>query len=366
MIVETKGNAKKDPELEDLERDYMGRVVGLFHMGKVEAPEFDNNGNIIEGKFKVQDQCVIMFELLEEDTMVERGKEGEEKMVRRTIPQFMTFSSNEKSGLFKLCKKLGKTKAAWVEGKQGKLNTLHLVNKPLQIGFKKTQAGNVKIDLDRVAAIPPAMIKSMDQAESKLFHYSPQFGGAFNVLLDDGTEQETSIEDVPAWLIKKAVEDVINLEEFSGAEELITYAESLEDGSNEGTDNKANGVSDDDAKKADDKAKADAKAAKEAEAKAKAEAEAKAAKEAKAEEEPAETPAQKRARLRKEAAAKKAAEEAGAVEYPEGVSEDMTAADLEEWLVVNKETADDVFDDLIVNHPEEADYKAELLKLTLA
>lgn len=195
----------------DTEREYEGRIVGMAHVGLMENQDFDDNTKVVE-----IEQAIILIELTEEDTYVPRGAEGEEVFKPRVLPKFIKYSSHEKSGLYALAKTANK-KAAWVEGKKGMVNPELILDEPVSITIKDGKDGK-----QNISKINPIMEKHKAGVEAKV---SPTF--LYDI--DTGAHAGTTIEDVPAWIIKYAMNKALNVESFGQLEEMEAYVKSLED-----------------------------------------------------------------------------------------------------------------------------------------
>lgn len=219
MLIEQKPSKdfEPDPFLE-VEREYEARIVGLVHIGTHEKKEYANG--VATGKTKEESTAVIMFELLEEDANVLRGPEDAQKSVRRMQPLFLKYSSHEKSKLFGIAKKAN-PKSAWVDGKEGKVDTSKFIGCPVNLTFKEpTDDG--KQYLDEVKAIPQKYQKDVEAMEANPFQYCVE-SGAFP--LESGAE--TTIEDVPTWLLNHAIDKAVDAATFGKLEEIEDYLEAV-------------------------------------------------------------------------------------------------------------------------------------------
>lgn len=216
MIVKTTGNAKDfkpDPAL-DTERDYEGRIVGAFHRGIHEKTKWENGKQV--GVVE-EDQITLVIELTEEDTYVERGEGDDMKLVPRR-PQWLTlkYSSHEKSNLFSTAK-LANPSAAWMEGKQGVVDIDKVLGCPVAVQFNEPTEDGAQYMSKKLLAIPAKYKESVGAATTPLFCYSVM-GGAYV-----GT-----IEDVPPAMLRHAVDNAINVEEFEQLEAIEEYLAKIE------------------------------------------------------------------------------------------------------------------------------------------
>lgn len=226
MLIEQKPQKDFEPDAAlDAGREYEARIVGVAHVGKHEKEKFGGDGKP-SGEFQEIEQAIVMLELTEEDTFVERGPEDARVMKPRLIPQFIKWSSHEKSGMFKLAKNAN-PKAAWVEGKQGKVDTSLIIGEPVTVVFKEATAEG-KQYIDEIKSIPAKYKDGVDAAQSTPFQYHVGLG---SFPLADGTE--TKLEDVPVWIINYALNKAIDAEEFGQLDAMEAYvaeAEAAKDG----------------------------------------------------------------------------------------------------------------------------------------
>ena len=230
MIIESKATGKDfEPDAAlDTSRDYDLRIQGLIHTGTMQKDVW------VDGK-KTSDvvneeSCIVLFELVEEDTHVDRGPEDNTHKEPRTTVKFMKYSSHEKSNLFSVASAANK-KAAWVEGKQGKIDVAQLLGSPINATFKEANAEG-KQYLDKLTAIPEKYKKDVDPSTLPVFCYSVMSGAG----------EGTSIEDVPTWLLNYSLNKAVNAEEFGMLEEIEAHLEKLEqekDGKLDGDDKPA-------------------------------------------------------------------------------------------------------------------------------
>jgi outer membrane biosynthesis protein TonB len=223
MIIKTTGNAKTfdpDPAL-DTGRDYEARIVGVFHRGIFEKNKWENDK--IVGT-EEEEQVTLVIELTEEDTYVERGEDDNKKLVPRR-PQWLTlkYSSHEKSNLFATAK-LANPKAAWMEGKQGCVDPTLILNQPVAVQFNEPTDTGAQYMKKKLLAIPAKYKDGVAPATSPLFCYS----------VDTGSHVGT-IEDVPAGMLRHAIDNAINVEEFGQLEAIEEHLAKLEAQKEEGT-----------------------------------------------------------------------------------------------------------------------------------
>lgn len=219
MIIEQeekKGIEK--PEL-DTDRDYEARLLGIAHVGKHEKNVYGKNGKPT-GETKEVDQAILIFELVEEDTYLEIGPDDSKELKPRTETKFENYSSNEKSNLFKLAKSID-PKAAYTEGKKSFVDTSRIVGKPVMLRFKEKDGEYQNIA--EIKAVPAKFQDAIGEAQNPLFQFSCM-QGAFP--LADKTE--TTIDDVPLWIIKFALDKALNIDESKILEQLEEHVEAAE------------------------------------------------------------------------------------------------------------------------------------------
>lgn len=222
MLIKTTGNAKTfapDPVL-DTERDYEARIVGIFHRGIHEKNKWENGRQV--GVVE-EDQVTLVIELTEEDTYVERGEGEDMKLVPRR-PQWLTlkYSSHEKSNLYATAK-MANPKAVWMEGKQGVIDIDKILGCPVAVKFEEpTEDGKQYMD-KKLLAIPAKYKDKVGETTTPHFCYSVM-GGAFV-----GT-----LEDVPPAMLRHAIDNAINVEEFEQLEAIETHLSKLEAQKEEG------------------------------------------------------------------------------------------------------------------------------------
>jgi hypothetical protein len=222
MLIKTTGNAKNfapDPAL-DTARDYEARIVGVFHRGVFEKNKWENDK--IVGT-EEEEQVVLVVELTEEDTYVERGEGEDMKLVPRR-PQWLTmkYSSHEKSNLYATAK-LANPKAAWMEGKQGCVDPQLVLNQPVAVQFNEPTTEGAQYMKKKLLAIPAKYKDGVAPATITPFCYSVMTG-----------EHVGTIEDVPASMLRHAVDNAINVEEFEQLEAIEAHLAKLEAQKEEG------------------------------------------------------------------------------------------------------------------------------------
>lgn len=223
MLIKTTGNAKTfapDPAL-DTARDYEARIVGVFHRGIHEKNKWENDK--IVGT-EEEEQLTLVIELTEEDTYVERGEGEDMKLVPRR-PQWLTmkYSSHEKSNLYATAK-LANPKAAWMDGKQGCVDPTLILNQPVAVQFNEPNAEGAQYMKKKLLAIPAKYKDGVAPATIKPFCYSVMSG-----------EHVGTIEDVPAGMLRHAIDNAINVEEFEQLEAIEAHLAKLEAQKEEGT-----------------------------------------------------------------------------------------------------------------------------------
>ena len=222
MLVKTSGNAKTfapDPVL-DTGRDYEARIVGAFHRGIHEKGKWENGKKV--GVVE-EDQITLAVELTEEDTFVERGEGESMKLVPRR-PYWLTlkYSSHEKSSLFTTAK-LANPAAAWMDGKQGVVDVIKMIDCPVAVQFEEPTEDGAQYMKKKLLAIPAKYKDGVAPATTKPFCYSVM-GGAFV-----GT-----LEDVPAGMLRHAIDNAINVEEFEQLEAIEAHLAKLDAQKEEG------------------------------------------------------------------------------------------------------------------------------------
>lgn len=234
MLVESKagGNFEPDPIL-DVEANVEARVIGIIHAGKHEKQKHDGTKFIDE--YKTIEQAIIEFEIVEDGTQVERGAEGNKTLVNRRMCKFVNYSSHENSEMFAIAK-AANPKSAWTEGKDGFVQTGMFIGKPVSLELGTNKDGT-KNTIKKVHAIPPKYQDSVPALTIKPFQFSVM-GGAFP--LEDGTE--TTINDVPVWMLSLALDKAVDAEQFKQVDEMeatIAAAKAAKD--NKGTDTELEG-----------------------------------------------------------------------------------------------------------------------------
>ena len=228
MLVETKAasNFELDPIIEDLEVQVDARIVGIVHIGLFEKQKHDGKKFIEE--YTDKEQAIIEFEIVEDGTQVERGTEGDMRLENRKISKFITYSSHENAEMHKIAK-AANPKSAWVDGKQGKVDTSLIIGEPvaLQLGINKAGDRNTVVEVNLIQPKHKAAVNPM---ESKPFQYSVMSGAH---PLADGTP--TTIEAIPKWMLKQGLTNAKNAEEFTMIDEIEEYTQESADGSDAGT-----------------------------------------------------------------------------------------------------------------------------------
>lgn len=222
MLIKTTGNAKTlapDPAL-DTSRDYEARIVGVFHRGIHEKNKWENDK--IVGT-EEEEQLTLVIELTEEDTYVERGEGEDMKLVPRR-PQWLTmkYSSHEKSNLYATAK-LANPKAAWMDGKQGCVDPTLMLNQPVAVQFNEPNEDGAQYMKKKLLAIPAKYKDGVAPATIKPFCYSVMSGAHVG-----------TIEDVPAGMLRHAIDNAINVEEFEQLEAIEAHLAKLDAQKEEG------------------------------------------------------------------------------------------------------------------------------------
>lgn len=218
MIVQNSGGKDFEPDpLLDTARDYEARVLGVFHAGKHQKQKHDGTKFIEE--YDEIEQAIIEFEIVEEGTQVERGPEDNRRLENRRMAMFLKYSSHEKSTLFKIAQSIN-PKAAYLEKKEGVVDTSLIIGRPVSLELKLNKDGD-KTNIKAVNKIPPKYQDSVGPLTNDVFQYSVMMG-AFPV---EGVE--TSVSDVPKWMLEFALNKAIDAEQFAKLEEIEAHLESL-------------------------------------------------------------------------------------------------------------------------------------------
>ncbi len=230
MIVENVGGKDFDPDpLLDFETDYEARIVGITTVGTHQKGVWDQAKNgFKEGEFVEVQQCIALLEFTEEETKLSRGEDDDIKLVPRTAVHFMKYNSHEKGGLFKLAKQANPKAVSVVKGK-GVVDTSKMIGEPVNVRMKADKKDENKMYIDEITAISSKYKNNVDPMTLAPFQYDVNSGSH---PLADGTE--TSIEDVPVWMLKFALNKAIDAEDFKMIEEIEEYVESKDKEKEEG------------------------------------------------------------------------------------------------------------------------------------
>lgn len=219
MIVQNAGGKGFEPDpLLDVENQYEARILGIIHVGTHQKQKHDGT-NFIDEYDDIQ-QAIVEFEVVEDGTQVERGPEGSKHLENRRMCQFVKYSSHEKSGLFKLAQ-TANPKAAYVEKKEGVVDTSLIIGKPVSLELKLNKDGD-KTNIKSVNAIPPKYHDGVPPLTNDVFQYSVM-SGAHPV---EG--KATKLEDVPKWMLEFALSKALDAEQFTELEAMETHLEALE------------------------------------------------------------------------------------------------------------------------------------------
>lgn len=214
MIVQNSGGKDFEPDpLLDTARDYEARVLGVFHAGTHQQQKYESD------EYVNIDQAIIEFEIVEEGTQVERGPEDNRRLENRRMAMFLKYSSHEKSTLFKIAQSIN-PKAAYLEKKEGVVDTSLIIGRPVSLELKLNKDGD-KTNIKAVNKIPPKYQESVAPLTNNVFQYSVMMG-AFPV---EGVE--TSVSDVPKWMLEFALNKAIDAEQFAKLDEIEAHLESL-------------------------------------------------------------------------------------------------------------------------------------------
>lgn len=213
MIIDNsadKSNFAPDVKL-DTEREYDARIVGLIHIGLVQNQNFDDKDKMDE-----IEQAIIVFELTEEDTFVPRGGTEEDPIMKpRTMPKFIKYSSHEKSGLFALAK-VANSKAAWIDGKKGMIDPSMILDQPVVLKIKDGKED--KQNIDKISSYPAKFKDAVGARTTPLFLYD----------VHTGAHSDTTIEDVPAWILTYAMSKALDVEQFGQLDFIEAHLAALE------------------------------------------------------------------------------------------------------------------------------------------
>ena len=212
MTVEGKpGGGKEfepDPKL-DTGRQYEARVIGFSHIGKFEKDVYENG--VKTGAKKVAEQCLIEFELTEPDTYVERGPEGNKVKVPRKMIAWETYSSHEKSNLFKISKAVN-SDSVWIEDKEGNVDPIMLLGSACLLKVRTSKNG--KQSIGEVAECPAKMLELVEPAKNTTY----MFG--VNLEASQFADCNVNLADVPSWILLRAHDKSLNSDTFKCIDEI--------------------------------------------------------------------------------------------------------------------------------------------------
>ena len=193
-----------DPVL-DPKGDYESRIVGFAHIGIHEKDIYINGSPT--GKKEEQNQAIVLFELTDPETYVERGPDDDKKKVRRYLAKFLKYSCHEKSNLFGIASAVGPD-AAFREGKDPRVDPVEMVGGcvSLKLSLNKEETKN---NIKSALSIPKKYQSDVPEAELPLFCYSVDQGAFVG-----------SIEDVPPWMLTFAFDNGMYVEKFGQIEEI--------------------------------------------------------------------------------------------------------------------------------------------------
>lgn len=293
------------------------RLIGYCKIGTQEKDVWGSNGEKT-GEVKEEKQAVLVFELVDPETYVDHGTDDEPKMVPRLAMKFVKDSSHEKSNQFSIAKALNKD-AVWIDAKskQGVVEPTLLLDCPVTLTMGINKAGD-RNNISEFSAYPE---KFRSQVE-------PSVGTKFMFCPDNGAFCDTTVADVPNWLLTKITTDATE----QGAFKLIDDIEDQIEANQAAAESKK-----------DDKVKLDGDDAPKKTAKSK-----KASKSAKGDKVEEEAKPSRRSRRGK----KKDAVDVSS----------FTLEQLEDHLT-NAGVAGSVLDDLADDNEDDDDYKAALVEL---
>ena len=206
ILNNAKGNNDFEPDpFLDTGAEYEARLLGVVETGKHQQEDFDDSTKVTETL-----ECLITYELVEEETRVTRGAEGSEYTVPRTFTKFDKFSSHELSSLYKQCKTANQD-CVTQEG----LDITAALGQPVMLVLKNNKKGD-RQNIAEVKGVPVKFRSSIGEAEGKPFLYTCSVNAGAHV----GT-----IEDVPVWMLKRAVDKSLYPEQFPNLEEIEDYIE---------------------------------------------------------------------------------------------------------------------------------------------
>ena len=206
MTISNTGGKDFDPDpVLDPKGDYESRIVGFMHIGVHEKDIYIDGKPT--GNKEEQNQAIVLFELTEEETFVERGPENDKKMVRRFIAKFLKYSSHEKSNLYGIAAAVG-SDAAFKEKGEGRVDPVEMVGGcvSLKLALNKSETKN---NVKSAVAIPKKYHADVPEAELPLFCYS----------VDQGAFVGT-VEDVPPWMLTFATDHGMYVEKFEKIVEI--------------------------------------------------------------------------------------------------------------------------------------------------
>jgi hypothetical protein len=206
ILNNAKGNTDFEPDpFLDTGAEYEAKLIGIVETGKHQQEDYDDPSKVSEKL-----ECLITYELVEEETRVTRGAEGSEYTVPRTYTKFDKFSSHELSSLYKQCKTANQD-CVTQEG----LDITAALGQPVMLVLKNNKKGD-RQNIAEVKGVPVKFRSSIGEAEGKPFLYTCSVNAGAHV----GT-----IEDVPVWMLKRAVDKSLYPEQFPNLEEIEDYIE---------------------------------------------------------------------------------------------------------------------------------------------
>lgn len=206
ILNNAKGNTEFEPDpFLDTGAEYEARLMGVVETGKHQQEDYDDPTKVTEKL-----ECLITYELVEEETRVTRGAEGSEYTVPRTFVKFDKFSSHELSSLYKQCKTANQDCVT-----QDGLDITAALGQPVMLVLKNNKKGD-RQNIAEVKGVPVKFRSSIGEAEGKPFLYTCSVNAGAHV----GT-----LEDVPVWMLKRAVNSSLYPETFPNLEEIEDYIE---------------------------------------------------------------------------------------------------------------------------------------------
>lgn len=239
MLVDNSGGNFEKDKLLDADTDVEAVLLGVAYVGKHQSKKFGT-----EDEYELVDQAIMAYEIVEEDTQVERGGEENPHMVNRIITEYVKYSSNEKSRMYGRVKALD-PKAVGKQNGKPVIDLLGVVGKPIILTLGVNNKGTYNTITD-VSKVTPKLAKTMAEGEHTpyLFHADQ---GMF-----EANGHKTQLEDVPVWMLKMVTE-ADNADELGMIDAVEEFLAELEADKSDDTELEGDRLPDDKKSKADKK-----------------------------------------------------------------------------------------------------------------